>query len=194
MNVDYNLTERAFIDLGLKDIEKIYSQSQQSCLFDSFEIGDITTDQFVTEIQSLFERPPDHQQVTDAWNSMLLDFPTNRLELLKTLKEKFEVYLISNTNEIHYKAFNDLFTKNYKEPFSNYFNCDYYSHLLGMRKPNAEVFNYIIETHSLQSERTLFIDDSIQHVNGADRLGLNTIHLKKGEEIIEMLSRAKILT
>jgi HAD superfamily hydrolase (TIGR01509 family) len=194
LNVDYNRTEQAFIDLGLKNFQQIYTQSKQSGLFDSFEIGDISALDFITELQNKFVKKPSTQQITDAWNAMLLDFPPNRLELLEVLNEKVEVYLFSNTNELHYKAFNELFAKSFNKDFSEYFNCDYYSHLLGMRKPNASAFNYILETHGLLPEHTLFIDDSLQHVEGAGLIGINTIHLKKGQEISEVLRAAKILT
>ena len=193
MNVDYHLTEQAFINLGLRNFEQIYTQSKQSGLFDSFETGEITATDFIAEIQAKFDKTPSAQQITDAWNAMLLDFPPERLRLLESLKERVDVYLFSNTNELHFNAFNELFAGWYNKDFSGYFNRAYYSHLLGMRKPNAGAFNYIVETHGLIPERTLFIDDTLHHVEGAASIGLNTIHLKKGEEVGEVLRAAKIL-
>ena len=194
LNVDYTLTEQAFIDLGLEKFEQIFTQSKQSGLFDSFEVGDISALDFTTELQSKFNIEPSAQQIADAWNAMLLDFPPNRLELLELLKGKVDVYLFSNTNELHYDAFIKLFATSFNKDFSEFFKKDYYSHILGMRKPNAAAFNFILETHGLLPEHTLFIDDTLQHVEGAASVGLNTIHLKKGQEVTEALRAAKILT
>lgn len=182
------------MDLGLVDFDQIYTQSRQSGLFDSFETGAISAPDFIAEIQSKFELIPSDRQITEAWNAMLLDFPPERLKLLENLKERVEVYLFSNTNELHYNAFNELFRTWFDRDFSAFFKKAYYSHLLGMRKPNAEAFTFIVESHGLVPERTLFIDDTLRHVEGAASIGLKAIHLKKGQDVFEVLRAAKILT
>src|SRR5690606_20726982 len=117
----------------------------------------------------------------DAWNMMLLDLPLRRLQILQQLQLHYNLFLLSNTNEIHEAAFNRILQSQTGFPgFGVFFDKIYYSHHTGLRKPQREAFELILNDHRLMPENTLFIDDSPQHVEAAKSLGIQTIWLKQG--------------
>lgn len=193
LNIDYKRTEKAFQDLGFSDFETIYSQARQSGLFDEFECGRLSSDEFVGQLLTLMNHEHSVSDVIHAWNAMLLDFPGNRIDVINRLKERFKVYLLSNTNEIHYEAFMSLFSAEFDKNFSDLFDKAFYSHQIGMRKPNAEVFEHILREAGVSPSKVLFIDDSIQHVEGASKVGIQSFLLNDQMDVGMLLSRLGIL-
>ena len=114
---------------------------------------------------------------------MLLDLPENRLALIQCLKKEFSIYLLSNTNAIHIDAFKNKIGNRKWVKFCNLFDKIYLSHELGLRKPNTAIFKYILKEQNLKPQEVFFIDDSLQHIEGANKLAIKTHHLKNGEEI-----------
>ncbi|MFT6281051.1 MAG: putative hydrolase of the HAD superfamily [Salibacteraceae bacterium] len=119
---------------------------------------------------------------------MLLDIPRSRIELLQKLSEKYRIFLLSNTNSIHIDAAIRTWNKVSDTPMGSVFETIYFSHRVGMRKPNLEIFDYVCEQHKLNKQETLFIDDSIQHIEGAKKSGLHTLHLTGGLNIQDVFS------
>ena len=192
LNIDYKLTEQAFIDAGIKDFHELYSQLSQSSLFDLFETGKITKEEFIAGLQKAASVPITEAQIITAWNSMLLDFPLRRLQILQQLQLHYNTFLLSNTNEIHEEAFNDILMRSHGIPnIGVFFDRVYYSHRLGLRKPDKEIFQRVLDDNSLRPEETLFIDDSPQHIEGAKALGIQTIYLAKGMTIEEDIFKKK---
>ncbi len=184
LNIDYKLTEKAFIDLGITDFPERYSQLSQTPVFDDFETGKIDKDSFIAQMQAMAGVPLSAQQITDAWNAMLLDYPLRRLQILQQLRLYYDLLLLSNTNEIHEAAFNDILYKAHGMPtLGVFFDKVYLSHRIGMRKPNPEVFRHILDENGLNAADTLFIDDSPQHIEGAKSVGIRTIYMEKGMTI-----------
>ena len=180
LNIDYNLTEQAFIELGVANFPEMYSQLKQTSLFDDFEIGKISKDDFVERLQQQAGVDLTKDSITSAWNAMLLDFPTRRLQILQQLRLYYDMVLLSNTNEIHEEAFNKILIDSHTIPnIGAFFDKVYLSHRIGMRKPNAEVFQRIIDECRFEPKHTLFIDDSPQHIEGAKELGIQTVWLEK---------------
>lgn len=194
LNIDYNKTAVAFKKLGIEDFDNIYSQGRQSGLFDDFERGIITEQKFIGELSKKISGKVNDEGIIEAWNAMLLNFPIERIELLYILKENHRLYLLSNTNEIHYNSFNNMFNDRFNFSFSKLFHEDYYSHLIGMRKPDPEVFDYVLKDQNIKASELLFIDDSEQHIESARQLGINAVLLKKDMEIGELLTHIGILT
>lgn len=177
LDIDYHRTIRAFQALGYENFDEQYSQMKQSGLFDQLEKGLISPDDFRSQLlASLPNRTP--EDIDDAWNSLLLDFPEGRLEFVGRLKSKTQTYLLSNTNAIHYKAFSaQLQREQNGAQLEDFFHKAYLSHEVHLRKPEPEIFQLILDDHSLAPSETLFIDDSPQHIEAAQRLGIQTIHL-----------------
>ena len=171
LNINYQKTIDEFVKLGVSNFESIFSQSKQSKISNQFEKGEILEVEFYESIKELSGVDFSFLQFKYAWNAMLLDLPQSRINLLKELKKEYRLFLFSNTNETHY---NEFVTK-VKDDFDSIFEKTYYSHQFGERKPEPEAFEKLLKENNLEPEETLFIDDSIQHINGAKSLEIQTI-------------------
>jgi glucose-1-phosphatase len=185
INIDYNLTARAFQDMGLSDFDEMFSKAKQRQLFDLYEKGQITTLEFRTELRSAFNIKPTPVLIDKAWNAMLLDLPRERIDLLERLKSTHRTFLLSNTNEMHIDTIYNSLRKDMGIPdFSVYFEKVYLSYKVKMRKPDSEIFKMVMNDNRLKAQETLFIDDSPQHIEAAKRLGIQTYLLDVTKESI----------
>lgn len=183
IDVDYLAAAQAFGQLGFKDFDVLYSKAKQDHLFDGFETGAISPAKFRQRIREILAAPLADAQVDACWNAMLGRIPPERIELVERLKERFQVLLLSNTNAIHVPAFEAIVAReNGIHDFKALFHGTYYSCEIGLRKPDAAAFHYVLERHGADPARTLFIDDSIQHVEGARNAGLHAEHLELANE------------
>ena len=182
LNINYQNTIDEFSKLGVKNASTFYSKKVQTDLFNQIETGEITAEKFLSELQKETNNAT-ISQVKYAWNSMLLDLPNERIQLIKSLKNKYRIYLLSNTNIIHIDAFKKQIGDRKWEEFSALFGKMYLSYEVGMRKPNTEVFEHILKEQNLKAEEVFFIDDSPQHIEGAKKLGIRTHYLLDNEEI-----------
>lgn len=183
LNIDYNRTVEAFKQLGFPNFETQYSKLQQSGLFDRLETGHISEEDFIAELKTVIPHAAP-RQIIDAWNALLLDFPEGRIETVQHIAAQFPTFLLSNTNSIHYQAFNHtLHQQTNVSDIKALFNKAYLSHEIQLRKPNKEAFQLIIDEHQLDPTRTLFVDDSPQHIEGAQRLGILTHHMTDGDTL-----------
>ncbi|RYD52724.1 MAG: HAD family phosphatase [Sphingobacteriales bacterium] len=178
LNIDYGATEAAFRNLGIPEFETQFSQLRQNAFFDDWETGALSRVDWLSGMRAASGHAITDAQIIEAWNAMLLNFPIHRLQLLQQLRNRYNLMLLSNTNEVHEEAFNALLKAQTGLPtLAVLFDKVYYSHRVGMRKPNAEIFRKIIDENNLKPEEILFIDDSPQHIETANQLGLQTIHL-----------------
>lgn len=181
LNIDYQLTQKAFEKLGLPASSAFYSKQAQHDLFDQLETGKIHQAEFVQAIQLMLPNTTSEQQIIEAWNAIILDFPLRRLQILQQLQLHFNLFLLSNTNEIHERKYNEVLRQQCGYPtLALFFDKVYLSHRVGLRKPNPEIFTLVLTENNLRPEETLFIDDSIQHIGSAAGLGIQTIHMKDG--------------
>jgi putative hydrolase of the HAD superfamily len=195
LNIDYMLTEKAFVDAGVKHFAQLYSQMQQSDIFDRWETGRMTRQEFISTMQQAADTPLTEAQVLHAWNAMLLDFPIRRLQILQQLRLHYDLLLLSNTNEIHEEVFNNTLMQAHGFPnIGVFFDRVYMSHRVGLRKPMPEIFERVLEENGLKAAQTLFIDDSPQHIAAASALGIQTIYLEKGMTIEKDVFRPKTPT
>lgn len=185
INIDYNLTTKAFKEMGLNNFDEFFSKAKQKQLFDLYEKGLITSKEFRAELQTAFPEKPSDALIDNAWNAMLLDLPRERIDLLQRLKSTHRTFLLSNTNEIHIDTIYDALQKDMQIPdFSVYFEKVYLSYKVRMRKPDAEIFELVLRENMLKAEETLFIDDSPQHIEAAKKLGIQTYLLDVTKENI----------
>ena len=192
INIDYKLTEKAFVEAGITDFGALYSQLRQSDLFDKFEVGQMTSEEFISELRKASSREITDAQIVNAWNAMLIDYPVRRLQILQQLRLYYDLFLLSNTNELHEAAFNEMLMRTHGIPnIGVFFDKVYLSHRVGMRKPNTEIFKRVLDDNGLKAEETLFIDDSPQHIAGAKELGIQTIYLEPGMTIEETVFKGK---
>ncbi|HQV75553.1 MAG: HAD family phosphatase [Flavobacteriales bacterium] len=195
IDVDYHAAARAFAALGFSDFEALYSKAQQDHLFDGFETGELSPDQFRDRIRELHTSALTDAQIDHCWNAMLGSVPPERLTLVARLKDRYQVLLLSNTNAIHVPAFERIIAReNGITDFKSLFDGAYYSCEMRLRKPHAAAFHHVLERHAADPERTLFIDDSIQHVEGARSAGLHAEHLDLAQEdVVQLMERLGLL-
>lgn len=184
--IDFKKTQHSFTELGIDNVEHFYAHTGHHAIFDEFEKGAITSAQFRDGIRELTNRTDlTDAQIDATWNSLLIGVPPVNHEILLKVKEKYRTFLLSNINEIHYDFIMDYLNREYSlESNEGFFEKTYYSHLVGMRKPNADIFEHVLRDSNLNREETLFIDDSPQHLKTAKELGLHT-HLMTADDTLE---------
>ncbi len=192
INIDYRLTTTAFKNLDADHFDKIYSQHQQNPLFDQFEIGKITPDQFRKDFQTLLNINVTNEQFDTALCAMLLDIPKARLDFIKQkLKPNYRTFLFSNCNAISMEKVFKICQQDTGMPnFDACFHKQYFSHICGFIKPHKQGFEYILQENNLDPHETLFVDDTIRHVLSAKELGLQTLHLTNGLSLLDILNKS----
>jgi len=184
LDIDIPKAKKAFHELGITDIDNLFGLGHASSVFKRQEIGKVSDDDFIAELNKISSSTLDKEKVFKAWNSLLIGFPEERIELLRKLKPQYRLFLFSNTNSIHVKTFEKMFHSQFQSSFSDLFEKIYYSHVMGLRKPDAASFQFILKDSNLKSEETLFIDDALNNIEGAKAVGLKTLHIEKGMELV----------
>ncbi|HLS37634.1 MAG TPA: HAD family phosphatase [Sphingobacterium bovisgrunnientis] len=193
--IDFAKSQQAFTQLGITNVGEIFAHSGQIELFDDFDKGNITPAQFRDGVRDLTKNNTlTDAQIDTAWNALLIGVPQGKHELLLALKSKYRTFLLSNNNAIHYNYCMKHIQDTYGfEDNSCLFEQTYYSHLMGMRKPNADIFEYVLKEQKLDPTRTLFIDDSPQHLRTADSLGIQTALCTKEEPLEVIVKKWNLL-
>ena len=189
IRIDYNATLQAFKELGIANIETMYTQAEQVDLFNAIETGKISAQQFINSLLDHLPSGTSPNKVVAAWNAMILDVPTETIQLLDRLSEQgYHLFLLSNTNSIHIDVALRRWSIASSKDIYSYFKHVYLSHEINMRKPDPQIFEFVCMEQGLDPNETLFIDDSIQHIEGARTIGLNTHHLLSMKELYTLFS------
>lgn len=184
INIDYNKTANAFKKLGVKNFDSLYSQANADELFEALETGKISEKKFYEKMQQYCSPGTTKLQVQQAWNEILLDFREPSLDFLTLIKNKYQLFLLSNTNSIHQAEFDKILTEEMGRPhLDSYFLDSYYSHVIHMRKPYSTTYNFVLNDSKINAAETLFIDDSVVNIEGAKKLGIHTHLLLPGEKV-----------
>ncbi len=187
LNLDNQKTEDAFVAMGAKNFHEYFRTGFAASFFKDYELGKITDRQFIGGLRKLITTEVSDQAIVQAWNAMLGDFPAERIRLLDQLKAKYRLFLLSNTNGLHLEALNQIYRSSFGPgQLTDHFEQAYYSHLLGMRKPERKSYEWIISKHGLDKGQTLFVDDAVVNVEGANAAGLRGLHLKEGMDILDL--------
>jgi len=175
--IDFRITQNALAQLGIPNIENFFGHKGHDNLFSDLETGAITTTQFREGIRLAAQNPGlSDTQIDAAWNSLLIGVPKNVHDILLAVKKNYRTFLLSNTNQIHYDYIMDYLKKEHEVDNNDHlFEKAYYSQIMQLRKPNIEIFEQVIKENNLDPAETLFIDDSPQHLAGAEKAGLHTL-------------------
>jgi putative hydrolase of the HAD superfamily len=186
INLDNQRTTEAFIALGLKNIKEYFGHGHAASFFKEYELGRITDRQFIDAIREVSGLTASDQAIIDSWNALLLDFPAERIQLLKQLAKSYRLFLFSNTNALHLAALRVIYARTFGSgTLEDLFEKTYYSHLLGMRKPDRASYEYILRENGLDGRETLFVDDAIINVEGAEQAGLKGLFLRPGISLLD---------
>lgn len=187
INLEPEKAKAAFANLGLNDWND--DLKKQSSLF---EIGKISELEFLESFQKYMPNA-DLLEIRAAWNCLIGDFPLRRLEFLQMLARNYKLILLSNTDSIHIAHFEHKVGMTFASEFYQCFQKVYFSHEIGIRKPDEATFKLIIKNHNLSEKRMLFIDDKIENTNSAAQLGIQVWNLQVGQEDVVDLHDKKIL-
>ena len=187
INLDKQATIDAFEKLGLQHWNDDLNQLNLQ-----FEKGQITEEHFLLSIQKHIPNAS-IADISSAWNAILLDFPLRRLEFLQKLSKQYRLFLLSNTDAIHIATFERENGASFYSDFYQCFEKVYFSFEMGMRKPDAEIFNLVLANHNLSPKHTLFVDDKKENTDAALSVGLKVWNLQVGQEDVTDLFEKKIL-
>ncbi len=193
-SLDFLRGQAAWKELGINNAADFFGHKQQDEIFDKFDRGEVTADQFRAYIRQKTGNPElADDQIDAAWNSMLLGIESGNHELLLSLKGKYRTFLLSNINEIHYGyIMNYLKTDFGFDSNDHIFEKTYYSHLTGKRKPEPAIFEMVLNENNLNPSETLFIDDSPQHLATAQKLGIQTFLMTAPDTLQQFFKREKL--
>ena len=186
-------TKRAFASLGGKSIADVQELLARSPVFSEYEKGLLSDREFRNSVRNLLQTDASDAEIDVAWNAMLGDIPYDRIELLKRLRDDYQLFLLSNTNNIHLVCFNEIIKSTCGSlSLSPYFDKAYYSHLIKMRKPDMEIYNLVLSENNLIPRETLFLDDNVSNLEGAAQTGIQTFHVRYPEMIFSLFHESKI--
>ncbi|HQV35313.1 MAG TPA: HAD family phosphatase [Flavobacterium sp.] len=188
IDLDKAAVDKAFRDLGLTEWHADLDELNKR-----FEVGKATELEFIQGFQKHLPNAS-IEDIRKAWNAVLGDFPLKRLEFLQSLKGKYRMFLLTNTDMIHIDRFEHKEGMSITRDFYNCFEKVYYSYEMGIRKPNVEVFKFLLHKHELSPKRTLFIDDRKENTDAAASLGIQVWNLQVGEEEVTDLFAKKIIS
>ena len=191
------------LDLSVKDtlesfakvsglpLDKVKTLFVSSPEFEHFEKGEIDDAAFRDFVKRLYNVTVSDAEIDRCWNAMLLGIPKGKLDLLLELKKQYEVLLLSNTNNIHLSYINTKIVRPLvgEDSLDQFFHKSYYSHLMQMRKPDAEIFLKVLDDNHFKAEETLFLDDNADNIKGAASLGIQTVHVTHPDLVIEYFNR-----
>jgi glucose-1-phosphatase len=187
LDIDYNLTRTAFEKLGVRNFDEMYSQKSADMLFRNLETGKIPEENFYIELNKCTGLRLSPDEIKQAWCAMLLNFREESLMFLDELKARYKLFLLSNTNHIHIPEFNKIYDQKKRDkPFIDFFQKAYFSCEMGLRKPDAECYEWVLQEQNLVPGKTIFVDDSIQNVEAAKLAGMQTILLETGKYIQDL--------
>lgn len=187
LNLNHQASVDAFKKLGLNDWNE--ELKTKSILF---ETGKIDEYEFMLDIQKYIPNE-NLEDIREAWNAVIVDFPLERLEFLEKLQNKYKLFLLSNTNQTHIDKFEHRVGLTFAREFYAHFNKIYFSFETKVRKPDEAVFNLILKQNNLKPNKTLFVDDTLEHIEVAKGLGINTWQIIVGQDDVTNLFDKKIL-
>jgi putative hydrolase of the HAD superfamily len=179
-DINFDIMYAQFDQLGIPNFENHFTLNNSDQLFFDLEKGLINEVEFCEGFNRLYQLSLSHDQIITAWNSLLIGFRKESMEWVKANQELYPTFLFSNTNQIHYDYFIPQYAQEIGGDFNALFKKPYYSHEMGMRKPDPASFQFILDQEGLNASETLFIDDNAPNVAAAASVGLQVLFLAPG--------------
>ena len=180
LNINPQLTVDAFRNLGWNDFYDANNQSLFKELFYNLEKGGSSPGAFRDNVGKMIVNQKDDTEIDKAWTAMILDIPADRVRYLEKLKSSYRIFLLSNTNEIHRMKFHRDFESDFGYSLYDLFERNFYSHEMGKRKPDPQIYLEALKEAGLNPEETLFIDDMKENIEAARTLRMQVLHIQPG--------------
>lgn len=192
INIDFDRTYHALAALAGLSYEDTLALVKKEELFYRFETGRLEEREFLSLVRETFCPQHKEGEIRRAWNALLLDIPSERIDLLRRLRKKYRLYLLSNTNYTHILEVNNILNNSCGiGDLRELFDKVYYSYEVNMVKPDVEIYQFVCEDSKLKPEETVFLDDMLPNLAGASSAGLRTLHVQPTpKSIIELLEYA----
>ncbi len=189
--IDYTLSNQAFERLLVKSGKlntKVTTNLYFNPLFQQLEKGLISEQNFYENLCESFGIKASFEEIEHAWNALLLSFPTKNVKFLEMLQAqgKYKIFLLSNTNSMHARAFEQDFLKQFGYDFKTLFTHAYYSQDMGKRKPDADIFLQVLTEQNILPAETLFVDDNLDNRNTALSLGIHVFATQKADDLLDL--------
>jgi glucose-1-phosphatase len=188
INIDLRKTVEAFSAITGKSFEEMEERIKTFNLYYKYEVGELNDASFRDLVREFTGAQIDDKVIDEAWNALLLDIPHERIRLIKNLQKKYRLFLLSNTNAIHFKEVENILKTATGDSFYHLFEKVYLSYELQLCKPDKEIYTYVLKDKGLLAEDTLFIDDNVENIEAASELGIKTVHLRSPFTIIDILN------
>jgi len=187
IDLDKERCVRHFKAIGI-NAENQLGTTHSKGIFVDLERGAITLRQFREKLREMSCQTITDEQIDDAWRSFLLTVPQYKLDLLLKLRKKYRVYLLSNTNAIHFEyAKKQNFEKD-GHSLQDYFDYCFLSYEIGLVKPDDDIFEYVINEEQIFARETLFIDDSEANIETARRWCFSVYQAKEHEDFSHLFN------
>ena len=190
INLDKARCIRSFKELGFIDIDRYLGDFIQSGIFLKLEKGELSPDEFRSEIKKLIPEKVTDEQINKAWNSFLAGIPTEKMDMLLELKKKFKLLLLSNTNSIHKECYQEIFIHYNGLPMSAYFDKMYVSYEMGLVKPDPLIFQKLISDSGITPSECLFLDDGVKNIEAGQEAGFQTYLVEKNDNLQFLLDNS----
>jgi putative hydrolase of the HAD superfamily len=191
-DLDLPSIEREFRQLFAERYETAFQALRTRRVFELYETGGMGTDEFVEAVRRAGGEPYlTERQVVDAWNSIFIAMPKARFEFLLRLRQTHAVFLLSNINDLHERWIADYMQREHGivDYQSRYFDGVYFSHLIRLRKPDRDIYEYVLADAELNAADCVFFDDLPENIEAARAVGIQGVWHPLGTEIIEHCER-----
>jgi glucose-1-phosphatase len=177
--------------LSLLELEKISGIRQGELIlelaseqiFEKFDTGRLNPVEFRRDLCKILNRNVSDSEIDRIWNKLLLDIPPHRVKLLQELKNNYKVFMLSNTNSIHFEHYTREFLEIYGFNLVDLFDRVFVSHEIGIHKPDAGIYTFVLEHANLDATETVFFDDSSANIEAAELLGIRGIQITDGRDV-----------
>ena len=183
VDLDFKAAINGLQKAGFANVKEQLQTLHQGGIFQKFELGEMSADEFRTAIRENSTVELTDEEVDNLWNAMLLEIPREKLELILDLRGKYMVYLLSNTNSIHwdYVCKNAFNYRGFR--VNDYFEETFLSYEMHLAKPDKAIFEKVLQDANLLPEETLFIDDSEANCKAAEEVGIHAHHYHIGDDL-----------
>lgn len=191
--IDFEKTFDAFAHLSKLPKESVKQRYAESSFFIDFEKGLIGNFSFLKQLRDVLEvdATVTDQQLINAWNTLLLPIPTDRITRIQALASKYRLFLLSNTNPIHiHEVQRILYTYTQVDCLERLFEHTWYSYDLGLIKPYTDIYEAVLNRKSLLAHETVFLDDNADNIAGAAQAGIHAVHVTEQSTLLELLKHA----
>jgi len=179
----------AFEAIGAMNTAVYVREFRTEDLFHLIEVGGSSTEDFCDEVRRIDGIGAGDDEIVEAWNSLLEPTPAVKREELKRLKDAgFRIFLLSNTNDMHWQRAKSLIT-NSEHDIGYYFEKIFLSYEMGLRKPHRDIFVQTLDDAGIKAEETLFVDDNVMNVRAAEQLGIIGFHESADHQWVNLLRR-----